>query len=179
MIKNWMTRQQKKFQDWLDRPSVENRQIRQRELLSPERERPWQTEPVNTTPWRPDPIKTLPRTPLRDTRTKIAVIKGQGVAVSESVLEMLKEMDQMFIRNMQEKIDWLEVRTARRQARNAEVAARQGAQMFDGRADDINEMTEEEALAFVQAQAQAILARAKHASDPNTADTTTFAAVMA
>lgn len=180
MIKNWLTRQSAKFQTWLDRPLEQSRLERDRAKLEPDHPRPWQTD-TSPTLGRLDPVLQLPRTPLRqeDTRFAYAKIRGESRRVSLETLAMLRAMDQVFLEGASQALDWMQVRVDRRVARNQLVAERQGAQMFDSRARDINQMTEAEAIEFVAEQQAAIIARARHASDPTSANTTQFSLVTA
>lgn len=175
MLKKLQQKMTDKVQAWLDRPLQERRAERQKLTIEPTRERRWIEEPLTVTGLRPDPVKTLPRTPLQPA---IARIQGKPVYMSVETLEMLKAMDRQFTAGLQKPVDWLTVRTQRRHARNQEVAVKQGTAMFDRNADTaaLVEGSPEEA-AFIEAQAAAIFARAKHASDPTSADTTTFAAI--
>ena len=177
---NWLDSRRAKVQAWWDKPLEEKRRERSQALLETSEPKPWQT--LGGTPiGRPDPIRQLPRTPLRPEERRFAVAKIQGEPrrVSVETLAMLKAMDQVFLDGASQALDWMQVRVDRRIARNQHVAVQQGVQMFDGQRADINRMTEEEALEFTATQARAILARARHASDPNSADTTTFAIVTA
>lgn len=174
MIKNWLNSRREKFQAWLDKPARQRTASPRPELLAADRERPWQTEPIRRPSGRPDPIQALPRTPLRTAaKPKVVAIKGKAVTVSETVLDMLKDMDRQFLQGLEEKIDWLEVRTERRMARNQEVATRQGGIMFPEAVATLVEGSHEEAE-FVAAQKAMIIARAKHASNPSSADTASF-----
>jgi len=174
MIKSWMKKRRDRFQAWLDRPLEEKRAARRPELLEADRPVPWR-QPLSIA-GKPDPMKTLS---VEQRGFGIAKIQGKPVQVSPATLRMLKEMDHIFMEGASQAIEWINVRTERRQARNLQTAAAQGAMMFDSRAEDINQMTEDEAVRFVAAQQRAIVARARHASDPASADTTTFAVVTA
>lgn len=174
MIKSWMKKRRDRFQAWLDRPLEERRNARQVTRLDREGPAPWQ-QPLSVR-GRPDPIKQLS---VEDRGFGIARIKNEPVQVSTATLKMLMEMDHVFMEGASQAIEWINVRTDRRKARNQEIATRQGEMMFDSRAADINDMTEDEAIEFVAAQQAAIIARAKHASDPRSADTTQFAVVTA
>jgi hypothetical protein len=174
MIKSWMKKRRDKFQAWLDRPLEEKRVERQRSILDREGPAPWR-QPLSVQ-GRPDPIRQLS---VEERGFGIARIKNEPVKVSAATLKMLMEMDHVFMEGASQAIEWINVRTERRQARNLETATRQGEVMFDEQTKAINEMTEAEAVEFVRAQAQAIIARASYASDPRSADTTQFGVVTA
>lgn len=194
MIKNWLSKKHDQLvtgvQAWLDRPLQDRRRDRQTAILAADRERPWTAQPL-TAVGRVDPVTTLPRTPLRQPapprpgrQTFTAKIRNEAVQVSRETLDMLKSMDRVFLDTLNEnlggnKIDWLGVRTDRRMARNQGTVLKQRREMFQPDVvDRLAEGTTDEA-AFIQAQAAQIVARAKHASDPNSADTTTFARISA
>jgi hypothetical protein len=179
-IHNWLEKSRVRFQAWWDKPLEQRRRERSQALLELNEPKPWQTLGGTPISGR-DPIQTLPRTPLRQEQRQFAIakIQGQPRRVSLDTLAMLRAMDDVFLEGASQALDWMQVRVDRRIARNYDVASRQGEQMFDGREVDINQMTEEEAIAYTAAQARAILARARHASDPYSADTSTFQVVGA
>jgi uncharacterized membrane protein YqiK len=173
-VHNWLESRRAKFQAWWDKPLEEKRRERAQALLEIDQPKPWREKGL-------DPVLQLPRTPLRQEQRTYAVAKIQGEPrrVSVETLAMLRAMDQVFLEGASQALDWMQVRVDRRIARNQQVAIQQGRQMFDGRLVDINQMTEDEAIEYTAAQARAILARARHASDPNGADTTSFTVVTA
>jgi hypothetical protein len=172
MSKSWMQKCREKFQAWLDRPLQERRVERRPSILDREEPAPWQ-KPLSVQ-GRVNPVRQLAPQGFG-----IAKIQGQPVQVSSDTLRMLREMDHVFMEGASQAVEWINTRTERRMARNQETAARHGEVMFDGRVKAINEMTEEEAIEFVRVQAQAIIARASHASDPASADTTQFGVLTA